>query len=113
MKAADVQIGATYEVLVSDKLAPVMVESRNTRMSFVWDSPTCVYWTCVNLRTMRTILVKTPERLRRLFTRSERMAIAVPLGDNEIRYYSSLIADDPTNPAWARIAEKAEGDVWR
>jgi len=113
MKAADVHIGATYEVMVSDKIAPILVESRNIRMSSLRDSPMRGYWACKNLRTMRTILVKTPERFRRLLTRAERDEINVPLSGEELRYYAGLAADDPTNPAWATVAEKVEDDVIR
>lgn len=108
MKAADVHVGATYLVKVSHKIAPVLIESRNGSAFLTWQNG---YWAGMNLRTGRTILVKTSQRLRRLLTRAERAEIDVPLSDIEHRYYASLTADDPSDPAWAKIAEKVEGEA--
>jgi hypothetical protein len=61
MKAAQIVIGQTYEVLVSGKLVPVRITG--TRPSLIHKVNG---WRGVNTVTGREIIIKTARRLRRV-----------------------------------------------
>ena len=61
MKKADVQIGATYRVKVSNRIVPVRVLSQSERSG----------WIGVNLETGRQVRIKSAQRLRSLVSPPE------------------------------------------